>query len=176
MRKRRTMGWTMSAAAAILIFGECLWGDENRPVFPEFRTVEVAVPGNVPWTDTGLDVVAGQEVSFQARGKITLQVGNPQAECEPGGYDLRTVQQPLPENNLGSLIGKVVISVTVKVDEETGEEKTEEVSRLFFIGSENRVQLPASGRLFLGINENVIGDNAGEFRVTLLMVGQEESF
>lgn len=175
MRKRHTMGWTLFAVTAVLFLGKCLWGDGKQPVFSEFKTVEVVVPGNVPWTDTGLDVSAGQEVSFRARGNVTLQVGNPQADCGPGGYGLKTVQQPLPENNLGSLIGKVVISVTVEVDEETGEEKREEVSRLFFIGSENNVQLPASGRLFLGINENVIGDNAGEFRVTLLMVDQENS-
>lgn len=175
MRKRQPMGWAMFAPAAVLFLGTSLWGDGKRSLLSEFKAVEVVVPGNVPWTDTGLDVSAGQEVAFQARGKITLQVGNPQADCGPGGYDLKTVQQPLPENNLGSLIGKVVISVTVEVDEETGEEKREEVSRLFFIGSENRVQLPASGRLFLGINENVIGDNAGEFRVTLLMADQENS-
>lgn len=175
MRKRRTMGRVTLAVATFLLFGECLWGDNKQPVFFEFKTTEVVVPGNVPWTDTGLDVLTGQEVSFRARGKVTLQVGNPQADCGPGGYDLKTVQQPLPENNLGSLIGKVVISVTVEVDEESGEEKREEVSRLFFIGSENKVQLPASGRLFLGINENVIGDNAGEFTVTLLMAGQENS-
>jgi len=176
MRKRRTrLERATLAVAAVLVLGGCLRGDEKQPVFSEFKTVEVAVPGNVAWTDTGLDVVAGQEVSFRARGNITLQVGNPQADCGPGGYDLKTVQQPLPEHNLGSLIGKVVISATVKVDEETGEEKKEEVSWLFFIGTENKVQLPASGRLFLGINENVSGDNAGEFRVTLLMEGQESS-
>jgi hypothetical protein len=176
MRKQRTrLGQAMFTVSAVLILGGFLRGDAKLPVFFEFKTVEVVVPGNVPWTDTGLDVAAGQEVSFRARGKITLQVGNPQADCGPGGYDLKTVQQPLAENNLGSLIGKVVISVTVTVDEETGEEKKEEVSRLFFIGAENKVQLPASGRLFLGINEDVIGDNAGEFRVTIVIGDQENS-
>ncbi len=163
----------MVAVAAVFLFGRCSRADEGRPSFLELKNIEVVVPGNVSWTDTGLDVEAGQEVSFRARGKITLQVGNPQADCGPAGYDLKTVQQPLSENNLGSLIGKVVISVTTKVDEETGEEKREEVSRLFFIGTENKVELPASGRLFLGINENVIGDNAGEFRVEIAIGTQE---
>lgn len=134
----------------------------------------VTVPGNLPWTDTGMDVIAGQEIVFKADGKISLQKGNPQAECGPDGYDLRTIQQPLPEKNLGALIGKVVISVSVFVDEKTGEEKREEVAQVFFVGSENLVEMPAKGRLFLGINESVSGDNAGEFKVTITAATKED--
>ncbi|MDH7513575.1 MAG: hypothetical protein QHH14_11575 [Clostridiales bacterium] len=173
MKKCHTMRWALFAVSAVFFLGKYVWGDGRLLVFSEFKPVEVVVPGNVLWTDTGLDVSAGQEISFRAKGRVTLQVGNPQADCGPDGYELKTVQQPLPEQNLGSLIGKVVISVMVGVDEETGEEKRVEASRLFFIGSENKVQLPASGRLFLGINENVIGDNAGEFRVTIVMSDQK---
>lgn len=127
----------------------------------------IVVPGNLPWTDTGLEVAAGQELVFGAQGKISLQKGNPEAECGPDGYDLQTIQQPLPEKNLGALIGKVVISVTVTVDEKTGEEKRQEAAPAFFIGLENLVEMLARGRLYLGINENVTGDNAGEFKVTV---------
>lgn len=134
----------------------------------------VTVPGNLPWTDTGMDVIAGQEIVFKADGKISLQKGNPQAECGPDGYDLRTIQQPLPEKNLGALIGKVVISVSLFVDEKTGEEKREEVAQVFFVGSENLVEMPAKGRLFLGINESVSGDNAGEFKVTITAATKED--
>lgn len=132
----------------------------------EMRTVVVL--GNIPWTDAGIDVVQGQEVSFEAAGRISLQKGNPEAECGPEGYDLRTVQQPLTERNLGALIGKVVVAVTVIKDEKTGEERTEEVFELFFIGAENKVPMPTAGRLFLGINELIVGDNAGEFIVSVV--------
>jgi len=84
-----------------------------------------------------------------------------------GGYDLQTLQQVLTGRNLGSLIGKVVIGVTLLVDEQTKEERQEEAAVFFYVGAESRVEMPAKGRLFLGINENVIGDNAGEFRVTV---------
>ncbi|MFZ2053520.1 MAG: hypothetical protein WAU81_04915 [Candidatus Aminicenantales bacterium] len=131
------------------------------------ETRTVAVVGNVAWTDTGIDVVQGQELSFEAEGRLSLQKGNPQAECGPEGYDLRTVQQPLTERNLGALIGKVVVAVTVIKDEKTGEEKTEEVAEFFFIGIKNRVAMPTTGRLFLGINELIVGDNAGEFTVLI---------
>jgi hypothetical protein len=129
----------------------------------------VLVPGNIPWTDTGLDVVSGQEILFEAEGNISLQRGNPEAECGPDGYDLRTVQQPMPDRNMGALIGKVVVSVIVTVNEKTKEQKKEEVAELFFVGSKNRVEMPAKGRLYLGINENVIGDNAGEYRAKIYL-------
>jgi hypothetical protein len=131
------------------------------------RPKTVVVVGNVAWTDTGIDVIQGQELLFEAEGSISLQKGNPQAECGPDGYDLRTVQQPLMEKNLGALIGKVVVAFSVVKDEKTGEEKTEEVSELFFIGAKSRVAMPTKGRLFLGINELVVGDNAGEFTVSI---------
>jgi hypothetical protein len=133
----------------------------------EARTVVVAVAGADAWTDTGLEVASGDMISFKAEGNITLQKGNPEAECGPGGYDLQTLQQPLTGRNLGSLIGKVVIGVTVLVDEQTKEERREEAAVFFYVGAESRVEMPAKGRLFLGINENVIGDNAGEFLVTV---------
>jgi hypothetical protein len=127
----------------------------------------VVVPGNAAWTDTGLEVSAGEAISFEAEGQITLQRGNPEAECGPDGYDLQTLQQPLTGRNLGSLIGKVVIAVTITVKEKTKEERQEETAEFFYVGSKSRVEMPAKGRLFLGINENVIGDNGGEFRVTI---------
>jgi hypothetical protein len=178
----RTKAYCLVSVIAMFLFflaGESWPGDRFiKPSLPRLQevadsklrqedTVVITVPGDIPWTDTGIDMTGGQEVVFAAAGKISLQRGNPQADCGPDGYDLRTVQQPLPEKNLGALIGKVVISISVTVDEKTGEEKKEEVAEIFFVGSENHVMMPAPGRLFLGINENVTGDNAGQFIVTI---------
>jgi hypothetical protein len=149
----------------------CLLASGLFPAVEETRTI--IIPGNAAWTDTSIEVVQGQAIEFTAEGKISLQRGNPQADCGPDGYDLLTIQQPLTEKNLGALIGKVVIAVTVTKDEETGEERTDEAAELFYIGAGSRVDMPAKGRLFLGINELVIGDNAGEFKVTIV-TGREE--
>ncbi|MEA3421573.1 MAG: hypothetical protein U9Q97_07855, partial [Acidobacteriota bacterium] len=54
-----------------------------------------------------------------------------------------------------------------EVDEETGEEIRNELVEEFYIGSENNVEIPIGGRIFLGVNENVVEDNAGEFRVEM---------
>lgn len=134
----------------------------------------VTVSSTEQWTDTGYEVVENQEIIFRAAGGISLQRGNPIAFCGPEGYNKKTFQQPLADENIGALIGRTVLLVSVEVDEETGEETRNEVIKEFFIGEKNRINIPLSGRLFLGINENLVGDNAGEFRVELYLAGDEE--
>jgi hypothetical protein len=148
-----------TALAGLLLVLVCAAAEEARTV---------VVLGNSAWTDTGIEVWQGQTVEFSPEGLISLQKGNPQADCGPEGYDLRTVQQPLADCNLGALIGKVVIAVTVVKDKKTGQEKSEEAAELFPVGAGGRVEMPAKGRLFLGVNELVIGDNAGQYTVTIV--------
>ena len=127
----------------------------------------IPVPAAAGWVDTGLDVEAGREIVFLASGEISLQVGNAEAACGPAGLDLRSMQQPIPDRNLGALVGKVAQVVGVRKDEETGEEIPDEIVRLFYIGPDSVCAMPLSGRLYLGVNENVIRDNAGEFSVSV---------
>ncbi|MBN1223435.1 MAG: hypothetical protein JXB23_09315 [Candidatus Aminicenantes bacterium] len=129
------------------------------------RMYRLTVAANEAWTDTGYDVRRGQEVQFRTTGGVSLQMGNPMAYCGPDGYDLRTLQQPLPDNNIGALIGKVVLLISIEIDEETGEETRNEIVRFFYIGSNQRISVPLDGRLFLGPNENVVEDNSGQYTV-----------
>ncbi len=137
------------------------------------QAFRVNVLANKDWTDTGLDVIEGQEIYFTATGGISLQKGNPMAYCGPDGYNLKTVQQPIPDRNIGALIGKVVYLVSIEIDEETEEEIRNEIVEVFYIGSARRVEMPLEGRLFLGINENIVGDNSGEYRVALFLMEEE---
>lgn len=146
-------------------------GPEGLKFFPG-RVYRINVPSNVQWTETGYDVDEGQTLSFSATGGISLQLGNPMAYCGPNGYDLKTVQQPIQSENIGALIGKVVLLISIEVDEETGEEKRNELVKMFPIGSDRIVAMPTSGRLFLGINENVVGDNSGQFTVDIRLMDQ----
>lgn len=125
----------------------------------------VAVPADAGWVDTGIDVGPGEELVFRAAGEVSLQRGNPDAGCGPGGLDLITVEQPVPDENLGALIGRVVQLVSTRTDEDSGMEIRDEIFVLFFIGPERTVTVPVKGRLYLGLNENVLKDNAGEFTV-----------
>jgi hypothetical protein len=125
----------------------------------------IAVPADSGWVDTGIDVGPGEEILFSASGEINLQRGNPDAVCGPAGLDLITVEQPVPNENIGALIGKVARTVADRVDEDSGMTVRDEIFVLFFIGPEKAVTVPVKGRLYLGVNENVLRDNAGEFAV-----------
>jgi len=127
----------------------------------------MSVPSVRTWTDTGLDVEPGEEYLIKGTGGISLQRGNPTAFCGPDGYDLRTAQQPLLDKNIGALVGRVVQLLSIETDPETKKEFRHELIEVFFIGAESRVLIPIRGRLFLGINENVAGDNSGEFKASV---------
>jgi hypothetical protein len=127
----------------------------------------IMVPGEAGWVDSGLDVGAGEELFIRASGEISLQRGNPAATCGPGGLDMLTVDQPVPNENLGALIGKVAQFVASRVDEDSGGEIRDEIFVLFVIGSERTVSIPIKGRLYLGVNEKVVKDNGGAFVVVV---------
>lgn len=129
--------------------------------------LEISVLSNVDWTDTGLDVVEGQQIVFRAVGQISLQKGNPVTYCGPDGYNYQSLQQPLENQNIGALIGKVYFLISVEIDEETGEEIRNEKEEIFYIGSAGRITIPMDGRLYLGINENLVADNDGVFHVLI---------
>jgi hypothetical protein len=76
----------------------------------------------------------------------------------------------LPERNMGCLAGKVSQILAVRTDEKTGEEVRDELARYFFIGRELAVVMPLRGRLYVGVNENVVRDNDGEFRVAIFRI------
>ena len=131
------------------------------------------MPANQSWTDTGLEVFQGQAIIFEASGIICLQRGNPIANCGPDGYKLKTVQQPLRDENIGALIGRVVNLISIETDKETGQEIRNEIIKEFYIGPTARVEMPLSGHLFLGVNENLVADNSGEFKVIIYLLSNK---
>ena len=123
------------------------------------------ISAHIPWTDTGFDVSEGDEFHVRASGNVSLQTGNPMAFCGPEGLNVKTVQQPIQDNNLGALIARVAQLISITKDEETGEETRNEIIRFLYIGPEATIRIPLAGRLSLGLNENVVADNAGELTI-----------
>jgi hypothetical protein len=161
MNKRRqvlALGGALLGAAAF-VFGAL----PSRQAESLELVKKVPVPGNAGWVDTGLDVVQGEELIIKGSGEITLQKGNPSANCGPAGLDLMTVQQPIPNQNLGALVGKVAQLISVRQDEDTGEDVRDEIAAYFFVGAESRITMPIKGRLYLGDTEDGVRDNGGEF-------------
>lgn len=143
---------------------------EEKTPGEEWETFfEIYVQADAARTDTGLEVREGQEIYFEATGQISLQKGNPLPFCGPDGYTLQTMQQPFPEKNIGALIGEVVWQVSIERDEKSKEETRHEIIEKFYIGSQSIVQMPLTGRLYMTVNENLVGDNSGEFGVKIYL-------
>jgi Ca2+-binding EF-hand superfamily protein len=100
------------------------------------------------WTDTGLNVRAGDRIAIDAQG--TVQLSNDANDiAEPRGSNTGRLAPgaPLRRDLAGGLIARVGESAPV------------------FVGSLRTFRAPASGRLYLGVNDDHLGDNRGEFRV-----------
>lgn len=143
------------------------------PAFPQdgppgFEFVKrIFVAAGTPWSDTRLDVKEGEEFYFQASGTISLQKDNPVAGCGPDGMDLRTMRQPLPDRNLGALLGRVREKVEIVEDRQTKETFTREFGEAFYVGSEGWLTVMVAGRLQFGVNDNLSIDNDGGFEVRI---------
>jgi hypothetical protein len=114
------------------------------------RTGEVTVAGNTQWVDTGLDVVEGDRLTFQATGQIRLSDDRTAVAGAAGVSAARSPNHPIPAVGAGALIGRI------------------NDGQPFFIGGGRAVvSMPASGRLQLGVNDDNVTDNAGTFRVRI---------
>jgi hypothetical protein len=113
--------------------------------------VEIAVLANRPWTDTGIGVRIGQMVRFEAEGRVLFSQSN-QNITGPDGAHEGGPRFPVPALGVGGLMGKVG---------PTG--------RPFRIGSSREpIRMPATGRLMLGVNDDVYEDNSGAFQVHVI--------
>jgi hypothetical protein len=113
------------------------------------RTVQV--PANQAWVDTGIDVNVGDKVAFQGSGEVTFGRSAGMTAGPDGNGSFRNAAYPEPNAPVGALIGKVGAK-----------------GRAFGIGSQTQpLPMPASGRLYLGVNDNDSSDNAGAYTVVV---------
>jgi hypothetical protein len=112
---------------------------------------EIVVYPQERWTDSGLRVRAGDVMYFDTTGNIRLSSDRSDVATAAGARSGRRAADSLLSNQpAGALIGRI----------DNGEP--------FFIGNRRSVRAPGSGRLYLGVNDDYLEDNSGEFRV---MVG-----
>lgn len=120
----------------------------GRP--PGMRERQVTVAANVPWSDTGITVRAGETIYFDAAGTVRW---GPDRRDGPGGEDNspRNPGRPMPNRPAAGLIGRVGTS-----------------DDFFFIGNDQTaIRMRSAGRLYLGLNDDFLGDNSGSFRVVV---------
>jgi hypothetical protein len=129
-----------------------------EPTFTEGQAVPggaVRVPGNQQWVNTGIAVRRGQQVSFSANGRVQLSSDTGDVAHSAGSLRQRTAAgSPLPQNFAGALIGRVGNSAPFPIGDNTAP-----------------ITMPASGVLFLGINDDEVSDNRGEYVVNITRQG-----
>lgn len=115
------------------------------------RERPVVVSADVAWNDTGIDVRAGQTVYFQASGQVRW--GRDRRDGPAGERNSPpNPNRPMGNRNAAALIGKIGSGA----------------GDLFFIGDDTgAMRVRGSGRLYLGINDDVLTDNSGNFRVVV---------
>jgi hypothetical protein len=99
------------------------------------------------WTDTGIVVRAGDSITFEADGSIQMS-GERNDTADPAGSN-RTAPGALVRGaRAGTLIARIGNGAP------------------FAVGARRTMsRAPASGRLYLGVNDDYLDDNAGEFEV-----------
>jgi Ca2+-binding EF-hand superfamily protein len=106
----------------------------------------IVVNSTERWIDTGLDVRSGDTIPIQASGTVTLS-NNGVDTARPAGAARRATAAPLPDQPAGALIAKI------------------ENGPPMFVGDRATITANTSGRLYLGINDDHLPDNRGEYRV-----------
>ena len=111
----------------------------------------LVVSAKQQWTPTGITVRRGEVLTFNTTGEIQLSADSNDIATPAGAKNARNAASaPLPRELAGALIGRIG---------PRGEP--------FGIGNLSTVTMPAAGVLFLGINDDELNDNNGEFRVQI---------
>ena len=112
------------------------------------REKQVIVSADVAWNDAGIEVRAGQTVYFESQGRVRW--GRDRQDGPAGERNSPSnPNRPMGNRNAAALIGKIG-------------------NDMFFIGDETGpVRMRAAGRLYLGVNDDVLTDNSGNFRVVV---------
>lgn len=127
---------------------------ENAPAATTGTTGDqkgITVSARQAWTPTGINVRQGQTVTFNTTGEIKLGPDSTDVATAAGSTAGRNAANgPLPQSLAGALIGKIGVN-----------------GKPFGIGNQTSVPMPATGQLFLGINDGELNNNEGEFRVEI---------
>ena len=141
MRSRTLIALGLSSLLSVVSFGRA-FGQGATPADP---IATVTVDAKHPWVDSGLTVRKGERLSFRADG--TIQWGSTSDKAAgPEGHGAKG-----DKIGPGGLIGRVGYN-----------------GKPFAIGNTRTpIVMPKDGKLFLGINDFIFGDNAGAFTVTI---------
>jgi hypothetical protein len=123
---------------------------QDRSVAPA-NARSVVVPSNVQWTNTGFNVSRGQFLRFEPSGEIRLSTNGEDIARAAGALSFRHADKAtIPTIPVGALIGRIGNGQPFSIGDTT-----------------NAFDMPADGRLFLGVNDDHVQDNSGNFVVKI---------
>lgn len=123
-------------------------GENEAPQSTRDATT-VTVDARQRWTDTGFDVRQGDVLSIVSRGSIQMSTDPNDTAAPAGSRTGRGAQQAPVRAVAGALIGRI------------------DSGAPFLVGDRSTMTAPASGRLQLGVNDDYLDDNRGEFDVRI---------
>jgi Ca2+-binding EF-hand superfamily protein len=111
----------------------------------------VVVDARERWTDSGIDVRVGDSIYFDADGTVQLSPDRNDVATPQGSRTNRLAPNaPLRDRPAGALVARI------------GNREP------MFVGARGSIsRAPTSGRLYLTVNDDYLGDNSGDFRVTV---------
>jgi hypothetical protein len=125
----------------------------NPPVLanPQAIPGAITVAANQPWTNTGLNVRRGQRLTFSTTGEVQLSDDANDIANADGSKNARYATNAQMRTVLaGALIGRIGPA-----------------GQAFAIGNQSSIVAPATGILFLGVNDDGFADNKGAFHVVV---------
>lgn len=115
----------------------------------------IVVDPNDRWTATGVFVGAGDTLTFDAEGTVQLSTDTNDVASPAGAHSgRRAPDAPLQRRPAGALIARIGNSAPL------------------FVGARGSFRAPVDGELFLGVNDDFLRDNTGDFRVTVDVTGR----
>ena len=125
------------------------------PAAASGQTHMVRVNSQNRWTDSGFVVRAGDTIDIDASGTITMS-DNAQDTASPAGSATgrKAPDAPVLNQLAGGLIAMIDNYGPV------------------FLGGRRTFVAPVNGRLYLGVNDDFLGDNRGEFVVQTAIQGR----
>lgn len=110
----------------------------------------ISVTGNRQWTSTNIRVNQYETLRFDANGEVHFTPNPDGLAGAAGSRDRKLVPgAPLPAALAGALIGRI------------------DNGQPFVVGDQASIRMPASGILYLGINDDNVSDNTGQFQVVV---------
>jgi hypothetical protein len=154
------MSYYEKAAAAGNAEAKKRLGQGGNPTGNGNGNAAVSVPGNQPWTDTGVALKSGESVSVTASGVVNLPAALHVPPMTPAGSSVGCKEaaqlygsspgSPAPKLTCWSLIGRVGPSGSI-----------------FGVGTSKTFQASAAGDLYLGINHENVQQITGNWRATV---------